>query len=476
MLKNNVDVIALSPSVNGMRTIGCYCIATELRKQGYTCQVIEHFNYFDQIEVEIILDRCIGVDTKILAVSSTFAPGNNQPMDKVNFEKFNSFSHAVQYVKSKYPYVKIVVGGQRAQTYSGPEFDAQVFGLADTVLPEYLRFLKGKNPFFQYTPNSDGPIIIKGDVINSQFDFAHSQVIYEDSDFVRPGESLPVELSRGCIFKCSFCNYQLNGKKNNEYIKDLAEFKEELLRNYYNHGVTRYLIMDDTHNDNLFKLEQLANVAQQLPFKFEYAAYLRIDLVRAHPETYSLLRDSGLTGAFFGIESLNWQSAKAIGKGLHPDKVIEELHKFKQTLPHVSTAGGFIVGLPYDSPESLDDWTAKVSDHSFPLDSVHFFPLYVNPKRTVDASEFDRNFDKWFTMTEHGWHNGFYNAKWAETYTKHLNQKLKNTNRDKLGGFFNIIVPNLALGGSDVSSTYSMSELQPMIAKVISSYKDLLFK
>lgn len=474
MLQINANVIALSSSVHGMRTIGCYRIATELRKQGYTCQVLEHFNYFTRPEVETILDRCIGPDTKILAVSSTFAPGHSHRGD-VAFEKFNSFSYAVRYVKSKYPHVKIVVGGQRAHVYNYPEFDAQVIGLADLVLPEYLKFLKGKNPFFQYKPNPGGPIIIQGDVINSRFDFKHSQVVYESSDFVRPGESLPIELSRGCIFKCSFCNYQLNGKKNNEYIKDMATFKEELLRNYHDHGVTRYIIMDDTHNDNLFKLEQMANVAQQLPFKFEYAAYLRIDLVRAHPETYSLLRDSGLSGAFFGIESLNWQSAKTIGKGLHPDKVIEELHKFRETLPHVSTAAGFIVGLPYDTPESLDQWTSAVIDHSFPLDSIHFFPLHINPKRTTYASEFERDFDKWFTMTDNGWHNGIFDEKWAMAYAQQLQQKLKDSDRAKLGGFFNIIVPGLAIGGDNVDSKYTMLELQPMIANVISSYKHLLF-
>jgi radical SAM superfamily enzyme YgiQ (UPF0313 family) len=475
MLQTNADVIALSPSVHGMRTIGCYRIATELRKQGYTCQVLDHFNFFTKSEVKIILDRCIGPDTKILAVSSTFAPGHGQPGDLDNDRRFNSFSYAVTYVKANYTHVKIVVGGQKASSYNHPDFDAQVVGLADLVLPEYLKFLKGKNPFFQYTLNPGGPIIIQGDAINSRFDFKHSQVVYNASDFVRPGESLPVELSRGCIFRCSFCNYQLNGKKNNDYIKDMAAFKEELLRNYYDHGVTRYIIMDDTHNDNLFKLEQLANVAQQLPFKFEYAAYLRIDLVRSHPETYSLLKDSGLAGAFFGIESLNWKSAKTIGKGLHPDKVVEELHKFRETLPHVSTAGGFIVGLPYDTPESLDNWTSRVVDHSFPLDSVHFFPLVVHPARTMYASEFEKDFDKWFTMTPNGWHNGIYDSKWAIDYANKLKQNLQATNRDKVGGFFNIIVPSLAIGGNEVDSKYNMLELKPMIRNVVDGYKHLLF-
>ena len=50
--------------------------------------------------------------------------------------------------------------------------------------------------------------------------------------------------------------------------------------------------------------------------------------MRSHKEQYQLLKDSGLASAHFGIETLNHQAGKAIGKGLHPDKVIEELYRY----------------------------------------------------------------------------------------------------------------------------------------------------
>jgi hypothetical protein len=91
------------------------------------------------------------------------------------------------------------------------------------------------------------------------------------------------------------------------------------------------------------------------------------------------------------------------------------------------------------------------------------------------ASEFEKDFDKWFTMTPNGWHNGIYDSKWAIEYANKLKQNLQATNRDKVGGFFNIIVPSLAIGGNEVDSKYNMFELKPMIKNVIDSYKHLLF-
>ena len=56
-------------------------------------------------------------------------------------------------------------------------------------------------------------------------------------------------------------------------------------------------------------------ISKSLPFELEYVAYLRIDLLAANPEMITLLPESGLRSAFFGIETFQVQGAKAIGKG-----------------------------------------------------------------------------------------------------------------------------------------------------------------
>lgn len=428
MLQSNADVVILTVSVNSVRTVAAYRIATELRNHNYTCQCIEHFSYFSVDEVTKILELCIGPDTKVLAVCSTFAPEIDG--------QFSSILAAMKYVKTHWPKIKIVVGGQKLESYQSEHIDVRVVGIADLVLPAYLKFLQGKNPFFQYSVDNNGQMIVKGDQANSIFDFQNSYTEYHASDFVRQNETVPLELSRGCIFKCKFCSYHLIGKKNNEYIKDMSVLKEELLRNYNDYGITRYIVMDDTHNDNLVKLRSLARMVQKLPFKLEYSAYMRLDLMRAHPENYDLLKDTGLIGTFFGIESLHWPSAKSIGKGLHPDKTIEELHRFRDRMPDVGVAAGFIVGLPYETQETLNTWVTKVIAPRFPIHSPRFTPLYATPiSEGVHTSEFDREFDRWFTRTDKGWHNGNFDFAWASNYVNKLNNHMHMVKRNKMGGF-----------------------------------------
>ena len=67
---------------------------------------------------------------------------------------------------------------------------------------------------------------------------------------VLPGESLPIEMARGCIFKCKFCNYPLIGKRKGTYIRDMNEIRDELIETWETKQVDTFYITDDTFNDD----------------------------------------------------------------------------------------------------------------------------------------------------------------------------------------------------------------------------------
>ena len=49
--------------------------------------------------------------------------------------------------------------------------------------------------------------------MHGEFDFTRSFTTYEHNDLTF--HDVPIlEVARGCIFKCAFCAYMLNGKKN----------------------------------------------------------------------------------------------------------------------------------------------------------------------------------------------------------------------------------------------------------------------
>jgi hypothetical protein len=133
-----------------------------------------------------------------------------------------------------------------------------------------------------------------------------------------------------------------------------------------------------------------------LPFKVTFRAYLRQDLIYAHKQEAHQLLESGLETAFFGIESLNYENLKLIGKGMRPEKTLQNLTWLRDTVgwkDNVTVIGSFILGLPHDTEENLS-WVPSVEALDFPLDHVRMMGLNITPFTTVKEyhSEFDRNY------------------------------------------------------------------------------------
>jgi radical SAM superfamily enzyme YgiQ (UPF0313 family) len=228
-------------------------------------------------------------------------------------------------------------------------------------------------------------------------------------DHVRHNEVLPLETSRGCLFKCKFCSFPLLGRSKTDpaYKKLQNKLTEEIVYNYEKFGITKYVIVDDTFNETTEKLESIAKSIADSGVKLQFFAYLRIDLLYRFPEQIKLLKDMGLRSAFFGIETLNWESAKAIGKGLHPDKIKEILATLKTEWgKEVSMYSSFICGLPHETPETFREWTDWIVNES-PLDSWSCFQWVCEPpeERGEWASEFVKN------PKDHG-----YEILWSEHY------------------------------------------------------------
>jgi hypothetical protein len=104
----------------------------------------------------------------------------------------------------------------------------------------------------------------------------------------------------------------------------------------------------------------------------------------------------GLIGNFFGLETLQPESAKAIGKGLHPNKVKDRLYWLREKWQDkVNIEAGFILGLPYDTLAYFNDLLAWTLEEDNPLHSIHFYPLmlfhYKEKELRPYSSEFSIN-------------------------------------------------------------------------------------
>jgi radical SAM superfamily enzyme YgiQ (UPF0313 family) len=378
-----------STSTHFIRSIGAYQVSSRLREKGYDVQVIEHFptiynRHFDLIIK--ILNKFIDENTLWIGFSSTFFDSNqiiyNAPRgeydEPISFtkEKINKIKSTVRSINNN---CKLVLGGAKSSFFKIPDFiDYYVEGYADNSIIDLTRYLENKNPFFQFISNSDGSKSVIYDRTASCFDFSNYRFSWQDADCILTEEALPIEISRGCVFKCSFCTYPLNGKKKLDYIKSPDVLLDEFKRNYDLFGTTKYVYSDDTHNDSVEKLETLYDkVYSKLPFKISFSSYIRLDLLRAHPHTIDLLKESGLTSCFFGIESLNYLANKSIGKGMRTENIIDTLNILKDKWSDIFKEAGFIIGLPNDSENDVCKWLDLVTDNDFPLDRISLSPLRI---------------------------------------------------------------------------------------------------
>ena len=400
-----------SPSKSSQcRALGAYQIAHHLRKHGITCQVIDYVQLMNELELISFIRKFLPSDRSlpsILGISRTFFPFKNKKFPP-------KILHIIKTIKGEYPNLKVVVGGASAM-YVNQKLnfiDYSISGYAEDVALELFSGILKKTPL-----KLEYKLSTKIERDNTDFNICESDHRFIREDCIRHGETLPLEISRGCIFKCAFCRYRYTGKKKNDYIRDIEEVKNEILYNYKNFGTTNYYILDDTFNETPHKVQEFYDMTQSLPFKINYFAYIRADLLHRFPETAVQLMESGLTAAIFGIETLGEQSSKLVGKAWSGKHAREFLKELKQNIwkDRVSINTNFIVGLPPDTLPDLLEMQSYITSIGIEKLTWHVFSFSSTGDK---LSEIEKHPEKYgFTLfPENKWHNGLYSRDEANVY------------------------------------------------------------
>lgn len=331
---NQPDVLGRSP--------GAHRIATELRKNDWDIEVVDFFTYWSFDEITQLLISRIDSNTKFIGFGSIFATWPNLA------------EITASWIKENYPHIIIVYGTQIYVSLKTQHIDYQFIGFAETGIINLLKYLFSNGEPIKYK-------IIKGTkVITSEGSapWKNPIIIYEDRDFIEHYEWLGVEFSRGCKFNCDFCNFPILGVKG-DWTRDADNFELQLKNAYERFGVSRYFISDETFNDSTEKITKFANVVDTLNFEPFFTGFLRADLTisRGQREIEELSRMK-MFGHFYGIESFNHKSAKAISKGMNPDKVKQGLIDIKNYFKshnkgYYRGTISLIAGLPYETEESI---------------------------------------------------------------------------------------------------------------------------
>jgi len=339
-------IFGISDAAQMYRITGAHRVATVLRREGMDVEVIDWANIFTLGELKELVRSRVSSRTVFFGFSPFFN------LWTPNLAEF------VKWLKFEYPDCATVIGGNNVMHCAAdPKYlDYWVDGYAEkAVVDLFANICHTSSRPIKWDPFVVDRKLIRCHVSYPAWPMSSYITLYEKRDFIQPYEFLTTEISRGCRFKCDFCNFPVLGVRD-DYSRTLEDFDYEMRHNYDNWGITQYNISDETFNDRTEKIEKFIPTIQSLPFKPWFTGFLRADLLTTRREQWQLLDDFCLNGSFFGIESLNRPSLRVISKGFDPERIKEGILEYKHWKTARSPARlsvSLIHGLPFETKETL---------------------------------------------------------------------------------------------------------------------------
>ena len=418
----------LTDTIYVTKTIGPFKCAHVLRSAGYSCLVIDHLHAFNYNELTTLIDKVVSDKTVAIGFSTTFYRNSNvapNPDGSVTYTEFlgdslfpqgKEFEMSIlDHIKQITPNCKVMVGGANIRgQYQNRSVDYAFVGFSEGTMLNLANHLTKGEQLKSAVKNIWG-VTVLDDRTASTHDFKNSNFAWLPTDVVN-AKSLPIEIARGCIFKCKFCSYPMNGKQNLDFVKSIELLRQELQDTYNRYGVTTYSIVDDTFNDNDYKLDLILEAVKQLTFQPKFWSYTRIDLLHTKKQIDKLFK-IGVRGFYFGIETMHQESSRLIGKGYAPEKQVAAMKDLRDRYGNeITMHGSFMIGLPKDSIANVTDTFEKLMDQRIPLHSFDFKALFLDRVENVNwASELSKNF-KNYGYEDHGTVFNKY-VNWKNDYT-----------------------------------------------------------
>jgi radical SAM superfamily enzyme YgiQ (UPF0313 family) len=177
----------------------------------------------------------------------------------------------------------------------------------------------------------------------------------------------------GCPYPCSFCIMSALGSK----FRSVESVMEEL-RMLKARGVADIFFIDQTWGIERKRNLELCRRMVEEKLGFGWVTYSRVDVV--DEEVLAAWREAGCHTLIFGVEFASKEMLKLYKKGYKPGQIIEGLALTQRM--GIRTVGTFIIGLPEDTAESIEDTVRFACE--LPLDFASFnvaVPRHGTPLR-----------------------------------------------------------------------------------------------
>lgn len=198
--------------------------------------------------------------------------------------------------------------------------------------------------------------------------------------------------SLGCVYSCSFCMINSNfGNNNVENAKGKPSFRywdTDFIMTQFDE-IARRGIRNVKIADEMFVLypEHYASICQKIVekgYNFNIWAYSRINTV---DEGYlDLMKKAGINWLALGIESGSPEVRKGVIKGSFKDvKIVDTVKKIQDA--GINVIGNFIVGLPDDTIETMNDTLELATELNCEFMNVYSCMSYPGSSLYLDTDK-----------------------------------------------------------------------------------------
>ena len=267
------------------------------------------------------------------------------------------------------PETIIVAGGPHIndfpkQTMEGTPVDYVISGYAEKSFPQFIEALDQGSHSLEYLEKVPGLYYrINGEIRNNEnsevpivlddLPFPKRELVNLNDYFTAADQEkmTTVYTSRGCPYKCTFCDVQdkTYHYRTSKSIVDEFEYILSL-------GIKEIHIFDDTFNMGRNRVVEMCEEILKRGVKVKWSAR-----VRAHPfdrEMMKIMKEAGCVRLQCGVESLDPESLKGMKKKItleHIKSFFTVAKEFK-----IETFGYFILGFPEETKNYRDNFFKEV--------------------------------------------------------------------------------------------------------------------
>lgn len=201
--------------------------------------------------------------------------------------------------------------------------------------------------------------------------------------------------SRGCPFKCVFCNSSSIwlGKWRKREPEKVVEEIEFLIKTYKK---KTFFFNDNSFNIDLKRVEKFCNIIRYKKLRFLWTTPVRAEIITK--EIAQLMKKSGCYNVGIGIESANNSILETMKKKNTIENVQKGIRIFKEA--GIEVLGQFVIGSPGDTYETVKESIefAKQSE----LDFVMFYSIL--PFKTTEQWDYVLNHGTLYNNKIHEYH------------------------------------------------------------------------